>query len=289
VAVPSGLIHNVADDDQGALDQVRTYLSYFPRSAWSYPPSTVGGDQEPRAVPELLSIVPRNNRRVYDMREVLDAVTDDGDWFEIQPGFGAAIICALARLGGHPIAIVANQPKVMAGAIDANAADKAAHMIMVADSFHLPLVFLSDNPGMLPGTRSERDGVLSSGARMFAAQTQATSIKLHLTLRKAYGFGSMVMGMIAYDSQSATFSFPGATLGAMGARASSSAMHAGESDAAMLHDAELQASFNSARRLGFDELIDPRETRNALLASLHLAVSRRQAHAEPKARYGITP
>ena len=97
----------------------------------------------------------RDNRRVYDMRAVLDVVFDRPDWFEVQPKFGQAIICALAHLGGHPVAVVANQPKVMAGSIDADAADKAAHFIMVADSFHLPIVFLADNPGMLPGSRSE--------------------------------------------------------------------------------------------------------------------------------------
>ena len=90
------------------------------------------------------------------MRAVLDVVFDRPDWFEVQPKFGPAIICALAHLGGHPVAVVANQPKVLAGSIDADAADKAAHFIMVADSFHLPIVFLADNPGMLPGSRSEK-------------------------------------------------------------------------------------------------------------------------------------
>ena len=295
VAVPSGLVHNVAGDDAGALAQVRTYLSYVPPSAWSYPPAEPldpadpDADQGPRPVPELLGIVPRNNRRTYDMRDVVDVLVDGGRWFEVQPGFGTAMICALAHLGGQPVAVVANQPQVMAGAIDADAADKAAHFITVADSFHLPLVFLSDNPGMLPGTASERAGVLRSGARMFAAQTQATVPKLHVTLRKAYGFGSMVMAMIAYDRQTATYAFPGATLGAMGARASGEAMRADEDERSALRDAELQASYSSAGRLGFDELIDPRETRDVLLGALDLALSRRQAAPEPKARFGITP
>src|SRR5690606_7430939 len=107
----------------------------------------------------------------YDIRAVLDVVFDSPDWFEVQPGYGAAIVCALAHLGGHPVAVVANQPDVLAGSIDAAAAEKAAHFISVADSFHLPLVFLADNPGMLPGRDSERAGVLRSGARMFVAQT----------------------------------------------------------------------------------------------------------------------
>ena len=289
VSIPSGLVNNLAPDDASALEVLRHYLSYFPSSAWSYPPAVHGGDQGLRRTDDLLRIVPRDSRRVYDMRDVLDVVVDDGAWFEVQPGFGQAMICALAHLGGEPVAIVANQPMVLAGSIDADAADKAAHFIMVADSFHLPLVFLADNPGMLPGSASERSGVLRSGARMFAAQTQATSPKIHLTLRKAYGFGSMVMSLVGFDNQSATFAYPGATLGAMGANAMSRATGADADEAAVLREAELQASYRSAETLGFDELIDPRETRNALLDALHRAVARRQAAPEPVARFAITP
>ena len=292
VAIPSGLIHNVAPDDPSALQLIRDYLSYFPSSAWSYPPSRGardGDDQGPRPTDELLDIVPRDSRKVYDMRRVIDVIVDNGDWSEVQPGFGGAVICGLAHLGGEPIAIVANQPRVLAGSIDANAADKAAHFIMVADSFHLPLVFLADNPGVLPGSASERAAILRSGARMFAAQTQATTVKLHLLLRKAYGFGSMVMSMISFDRQSATFAYPGATLGVMGAGAMSRAKGADSDEAAELRAAELGASYRSASTLGVDELIDPRETRDALLHALQRALWRRQAAPEPVSRTAITP
>lgn len=293
VALPSGVIHNVAEDDEAVLDDVRRYLSYFPASAWSYPSpqpaAEAGAAAEPRPTPELLDIVSRDNRRVYDMRAVLDVVFDTADWFEVQPQFGRAIVCALAHLGGHPVAVVANQPQVLAGSIDADAADKAAHFIMVADSFHLPIVFLADNPGMLPGSRSERTGVLRAGARMFAAQTAATTLKLHVTLRKAYGFGSMVMSLLGFDHQVATFAYPGATMGAMSAAALSRASHAGEDLSAKLRNAELEASYRSAEHMGFDELIDPRETRDALLASLKRGLSSRQAAAEPVARTVILP
>lgn len=291
VALPSGVIHNVAESDEEVLDDIRRYLSYFPPSAWSYPPPAAdpGESSGPRHTPELLDIVSRDNRRGYDMRAVLDVVFDRPDWFEIQPRYGRAIICALAHLGGQPVAVVANQPQVLAGSIDAAAADKAAHFIMVADSFHLPLVFLADNPGMLPGSRSERAGVLRAGGRMFAAQTAATTVKLHLTLRKAYGFGSMVMSLLGFDHQVATFAYPAATMGAMSAAALSRAAHAGEDLSAALRDAELQASYRSAERLGFDELIDPRETRDALLAALLRGISARQAAAEPVSRTVILP
>jgi len=290
VAVPSGVVHNVAEDDEAVLDDIRRYLSYFPPSAWSYPSGTPAGETTaPRATPELLDVVSRDNRRVYDMRGVLDVVFDRPDWFEVQPTFGRAIICALAHLGGHPVAVVANQPKVLAGSIDADAADKAAHFIMVADSFHLPIVFLADNPGMLPGSQSERSGVLRSGARMFAAQTAATTLKLHVTLRKAYGFGSMVMSLLGFDDQVATFAYPGATMGAMSAAALSRASHAAEDFEAKLRTMELEASYRSAEHLGFDELIDPRETRDALLVALQRGIYSRQAAAEPVRRTVIAP
>jgi acetyl-CoA carboxylase carboxyltransferase component len=290
VAVPSGVIHNVAEDDEAVIADIRRYLSYFPPSAWSYPaPMPADEDSRPRPTPELLDIVSRDNRRGYDMRAVLDVIFDRPDWFEVQPQYGKAIICALAHLGGHPVAVVANQPQVLAGSIDAAAADKAAHFIMVADSFHLPIVFLADNPGMLPGSRSERSGVLRAGARMFAAQTAATTLKLHVTLRKAYGFGSMVMSLLGFDHQVATFAYPGATMGAMSAAALSRASHAGEDLADKLRNAELQASYRSAEGMGFDELIDPRETRDALLASLLRGLSSRQAAAEPVMRTVILP
>ena len=289
VALASGLIHNVADDDASALATVRAYLSYFPSSAWSYPTCVLGGDDGPRTVTEITDLVPLNGRQIYDMRTVIDVVFDADSGFEVQPIFGPSVICALVRLGGHPVAVVANQPQVLAGSINAAAAVKAAHFIAVADSFHLPLVFLSDNPGVLPGSASERAGILRKGARMYVAQTLATVPKFEVTLRKAYGFGSMVMGMIPFDGQAGVFAFPGATMGATGASAMSRARGSDADEAEMLRTREVEASYRSAQSFGFDELIDPREIRNVLLHSLERSLHRRQAAAEPVARIGITP
>jgi acetyl-CoA carboxylase carboxyltransferase component len=289
VALASGLIHNAADDDAAALDLVRRYLSYFPSSAWAYPHDRATDDAAPRPVPEMLDIVPRNGRRVYDMRTVIEVVFDAGSVFEVQPDFGRSLITSLCTLGGRPVAVVANQPLVLAGSIDADAADKGAHFISVADSFHLPLIFLSDNPGVMPGSASERRAILRSGARMFAAQTQATTPKFEVTFRKAYGFGSMVMGMIPFDGQSAVFALPGATMGAMGAAALSRARGSDADEAAMLRAAEVEASFRSAESFGFDELIDPREIRDVLLHSLERALYRRREAPEPVSRIAIVP
>ena len=289
VAISSGTIHNAAPDDAAALDLVRAYLSYFPSSAWSYPEWYDGDDTAPRPVPELVDLVPRSGTVAYDMRRVLDIVFDAGSAFEVQPSFGSSIITALCRLGGHPVAVVANQPAVLAGSLDAAAADKAAHFITVADSFHLPLILLSDNPGVMPGSVSEQEAILRSGARMYAAQAMAAVPKLALTFRKAYGFGALVMGKGPYDGQSGVFAFPGATGGAMGAAAMSRSRKSDEDEAAVLHRLELEASYRSAEGFGGDELIDPRETRNVLLHSLERALYRRQVAPGPATRSGITP
>ena len=169
VALASGLIHNVADDDATALALLRAYLSYFPSSAWSYPARVSGGDDGPRVVAEITDLVPLNGRRVYDMRTVIDVVFDANSSFEVQPVFGRSVICALARLGGHPVAVVASQPQVLAGSINVDAADKAAHFIAVADSFHLPLVFLSDIPACF---REARPSVPASCARVRACTSR---------------------------------------------------------------------------------------------------------------------
>lgn len=289
VALASGLIHNLAESDREVAEQIRIYLSFFPSSAWSYPTVRPTNDPTTRSTEAIFDIVPRNGRQGYDMSEVITCVVDDGSWFEVQPKFGRAIVCALARIGGHPVAVIANQPMVLAGSVDADAADKAAHFIDVADAFHLPLVFLADNPGMLPGSASERAGVLRSGARMFAAQTRARVPKVHLTLRKAYGFGSMVMSLPAFDGQTATFGYPGATLGAMGASAFAESLGSDADESERLRRLETDASMRSAERFGFDELIDPVDTRRHIGAALSLALNRRQVPAAPRQMSAVMP
>ena len=289
VAVASGLIHDVVDDDRAALDRIRTWLSFFPTSAWSYPPRSEGADTGPRPVGDLVDLIPRRSTRGYDVGPVVERLVDEGRFFEVQSGFGASIVCGLAHLGGDPVAVVANQPAVRAGTIDVAAADKAAHFIQVADSFHLPLVFLTDNPGVLAGTASERAGILRAGARMFAAQTQARTVKVQATLRKAYGFGSLAMSMVSFDGQTASVALPGVTMGAMGARGAGRAVGADEATAEAIGEAEATAIYRSASRLGFDEVVAPAELRDVLLDAVARGLSRRQQSAEPTARTAITP
>jgi acetyl-CoA carboxylase carboxyltransferase component len=289
VSVLSGVIHNVAADDKTALDVIRDYLSYFPSSSWGYAPRGSGADQGRRRLDELLDIIPTDGRQLYDMRHVVSVLVDDGTFFQVQPDFGETMITALAHIGGVPVAIVANQPSVKGGSIDSDGADKGARFIQIADSYHLPIVNLCDNPGVLAGSDAERAGILRHGGRMFAAQVATQSPKFHITLRKAYGFGGCIMGMLGFNGQTSTYAIPGATLGAMPAAGSSKATRADEDTTALLRQAELESSYKSARGLGFDELLDPRDLRDVLIDGLEVIVARRDPAPRPVARVGYLP
>src|SRR5258708_23576815 len=168
------------------------------------------------------------------MRAVGERFVEAGSCLEIQPGYGAAIVCALARLGGRSVAIVANDPSVRAGTVDSAAAEKAAHFIDVAGAFHLPCIFLADNPGVMAGTQAEKAGALRAVARMFAAQHRLRSPKLHVTVRKAFGFGSSIMGMNPFDSQTISLTFPAITLGALPASSGAAPAQPNQAQAARL-------------------------------------------------------
>jgi methylmalonyl-CoA decarboxylase subunit alpha len=286
----SGVAHNAVPDDGTALDLVRRYLGYFPSNAWQYPPAPSSGtDTGPREVDELTDLIPADPRRGYDVRPVVELVADRDSVLEIEPAFGRPVVTALARLGGEAVAIVANQPAAKAGAIDSDAADKAAHFLEVADAFHLPALFLADNPGVLAGTAAERSGILRHAARMFAAQARVRAPKLHVTLRKAYGFGSSLMAMNPFDRQTITLAFPGARLGAMPATGGGAAAGVDGDTQQLLEHAELGGAYSSADTMSYDNVIEPRELRNALLAALRLASTRRSEPPSPARHHGIRP
>ncbi|MEV0810972.1 carboxyl transferase domain-containing protein [Micromonospora sp. NPDC050200] len=289
-AAASGVAHNVARDADEALGLARRYLSYFPSSAWRHPPvNGEGADVGERVLTELLDLIPPNPRRPYDMRAVLASLVDAGSLFEVQPAYGSGVITALARLGGRAVAVVANQPMVRAGAIDVAAAAKAARFIEITSAFHLPVVMLADNPGVLPGSASERAGILRAAARMFAAQHRCGVPKLHVTIRKAFGFGSSVMGMNAFDGQTVSLAFPGVVLGGIPAAVGGRTAKADAETRRALVDNEAAGPWRLASSVTYDEVIDPRELRNALLAGLRLAAGRLTGPAEPVARTGYLP
>lgn len=273
VAIASGLIHDLADSETIALDRIRTWLGYLPSSAWEPPPRLPpAGCAEPRR--SVVDIVPANPRLPYDMVELIEAVVDPASWYEVQAGFGRSMVTGFARLGGFTVAVVANQPLHLAGAIDAAAADKAAHFVGVADCFHVPLLFLTDNPGVLAGTAAERAGILRHAGRLFAVQHGATVPKVQLTVRKAYGFGSTVMGMNPFDHQTMNLAWPGVTFGAMPARGGDDAVGADDDRRAGMIRAEIESGYRSARNLSVDDVIDPETTRDALTRAFELCAAR---------------
>jgi acetyl-CoA carboxylase carboxyltransferase component len=276
----SGVIHNVVTDDVEAIELAQRYLGYFPLNAWEVPPFRDRGDVGPRRLDGLLELIPPDARRPYSIHPVLDALVDDGSLLEIQPTFGRSIVTALAYLGGRSVAIVANDPSVMAGTIDSNAADKAAHFLSVADAFGLPCVFLADNPGVLAGTAAEQQGILRHAARMFAVQHRLTVPKLHVTLRKAFGFGSSVMAMNPFDDQTLTLAFPSITLGALPASSEASAI-ADPEERRRVAAQQANASITAGSWLAYDDVIDPRDLRDALLAGLALTEGRQTAPPSP--------
>jgi acetyl-CoA carboxylase carboxyltransferase component len=286
----SGVVHNRAAGDSEALEAARSYLRYFPQSAWEAPPrledEAAGAE---RRLDEILALIPPDSFKPYKMKRVLECLVDEGSLFEVQPHFGSALITALAFLGGQSVAVVANDPSTKAGALDSDAANKAARFIEVVGSFHLPVIFLADNPGVQAGTKAEREGALRAAARMFAAQRRLRSPKLHVTVRKAFGFGSSVMAMNPFDGQTLCVAFPGATLGAMPAGSGGRAAKAVASEQAELDALQAGGPFKVASSLGFDEVIDPRELRNVLLAGLRLSAQRTTSAQEPLRRVGLLP
>ncbi|QDQ98896.1 acetyl-CoA carboxylase carboxyltransferase subunit [Tomitella fengzijianii] len=266
-AAVSGVAHNVATDVDAALALVRRYLSYLPSRAGQAPPFTRTGDGD-RTVDALLDIIPPDPRRPYDMLDVLEEIVDEGTLLPIQPEYGPSMITALARIGGRSVAVVANQPAVLAGAIDVAAADKAARFVATTAGFGLPLVQLADNPGVLSGSASERAGILREAARMFVAQHRAAVPKLHVTIRKAFGFGSSVMGQNAFGGQTVSLAFPGAMLGGIPAAVGGETSGADDDTRRALVEHEASGPWQLAQTATYDDVIDPRELRNRLLAAL---------------------
>lgn len=285
----SGVAHNLVKDDAEAIALARRYLSYFPLNAWQRPPQVESGDIGERRLDDILSLISPDPRIPFDARKLLHMLVDEGSLLEIQPAYGGGIVTALARLGGRSVAILANNPAVMAGAVDAAAACKAAHFLDVAGAFHLPVIFLTDNPGIMPGSAAERSGVLRHAARMFVAQHRLKVPKIHVTLRKAFGFGSSIMAMNPFDNQTLSLSFPAISLGAMPAASGSEAAKLDAETRARIMAEQAGGAFHLADKMGFDDVIDPRELRNALLKGLMLAEGRQSEAVGPVLHRGIAP
>jgi methylmalonyl-CoA decarboxylase subunit alpha len=289
VHLASGVAHNLAADDFAAIQLARNYLSFLPANAWGAAPQAEGADQGPRRLDAILDLISPDPRMPFDARALLSMLADEGGLLEIQPAYGASLLTAFARLGGTSVAIVANNPAIMAGAIDSAAAQKAARFLSIADAFHLPVIFLTDNPGVLPGSAAEQAGALRHAARFFAMQHRLQVPKLHVTLRKAFGFGSSIMAMNPFDNQTLSLAFPAISLGAMPADAGADSAKMSDDEKRDAIARQTGAAWEMAHKVAYDDVIDPRDLRIALLNGLTLMRNRMGAGNAPTARIGILP
>jgi propionyl-CoA carboxylase beta chain len=212
----SGVAHFAFDDDTQAIGAVRSLLAYLPANNAEDPPYIASHDNPERRDEKLKTIIPDQPNKPYDVREVIRAVVDDQHLFEIQQNFAMNMVIAFARLNGQSVGIVANQPQMLAGAIDINASDKAARFVRFCDCFNIPIITFVDVPGFLPGTEQEFGGVIRHGAKLLYAYAEATVPKITVILRKAYGGAYCVMGP-KHLRADFNFALPTAEIAVMGA------------------------------------------------------------------------
>jgi acetyl-CoA carboxylase carboxyltransferase component len=289
----SGVADLEVADDRACIAAVKEYLSYFPTSNLEQPPALpCDGRDHGRGAG---SLVPDSAPR-YDMKKVIEHLVDHGRVFEIKPGWARNLITGLCRLGGRPVGIVANQPMVLGGALDVDAADKAARFIMLCDAFHIPLLFLQDVPGFLVGSKVERQGIIRHGAKMLYAVSEATVPKVTVVVRKAYGAGYFVMCGRAYEPD-LIVAWPTAEISVMGPEGGTNIIFRKEIAAAASPDEERARRVEEFRRLInpyiaaggalIDDVIDPRETRPVVIRALEMA--RTKKVERPWKKHGVMP
>ncbi|HZM73348.1 MAG TPA: acyl-CoA carboxylase subunit beta [Candidatus Polarisedimenticolia bacterium] len=293
----SGVAHLAGADEAQALDLARRLLSHLPSNNLEAPPTTESGDPIDRMDVELDSIIPDDAGRPYDMHGVIERVVDDGTFLEIQPGWAANILVGFARLGGASVGIVAQQPAVLAGALDIDASVKAARFVRTCDAFNVPLVTFVDVPGFLPGVEQEHGGIIRHGAKLLYAYAEATVPKLTVITRKAYGGAYDVMSS-KHIRADLNLAWPTAEIAVMGAEGAVNIVFRSELAGADDVDAErrnlvdrYEAEFNhpyvAAARGYIDEVILPSETRTRLIRALRLLEGKRETN--PRKKHGNIP
>jgi acetyl-CoA carboxylase carboxyltransferase component len=285
----------VADDPE-CIEAIKDYLSYFPSNCEQKPPLRETSDTDDRMSEKLLDIVPESSRQPYDMYEVIGEIVDDGEIFDIKPKFARTLITCLARFGGMPCGIVANQPKQLAGILENDSADKAARFINLCDAFNIPLLFLQDVPGFMVGSKVEQAGIIRHGAKMLYAVSRATVPKVTVVVRKAYGAGYYVMCGKAYEPD-LIVAWPGAEISVMGPEGAvniigRSAIEASDDPEAtrqqMLEQVKSSIDpYLAAKNDLVDDIIDPRETRPTVINGLRMAADKRVQR--PWRKHGVMP
>jgi acetyl-CoA carboxylase carboxyltransferase component len=293
----SGVAHLAARDEAEAMDHVRRLLAHLPQNNLADPPMGPTSDPSDRIDAALDGVVPDESAKPYDMHDVLRRVVDDGEFFELQPAWAGNILIGYARLGGRPVGIVAQQPSVLAGALDIDASVKAARFVRTCDAFNIPLVTFVDVPGFLPGVAQEHGGIIKHGAKLLYAYCEATVPKVTVITRKAYGGAYDVMSS-KHIRGDMNFAWPTAEIAVMGAEGAVNIIFkdaiAGAEDAPAEHKrlvAEYETEFSNpyiaAGRGYIDEVILPRETRPRLIRALEVLENKRDTN--PRKKHGNIP
>lgn len=293
----SGAIDNRAKDESDSFWQIKKFLSYMPNNVYQQPPVLPTNDPVDREEPELLSIIPRERTKAYDMRRVIELIVDDGDYFEIKPEFGASIHTIFARIGGYTVGIVANNPNDIAGAMSADSADKQGHFVELCDHFHIPIVFLADVPGFMIGPRAESTGTLRHGMRAYWATYLATVPVFTVITRKNFGMAGQAtanVGSINYR-----VGWPSGDWGSIPIEGGVAAAYRREIESAPDPDqrrAEIEAHllqfrnpFRTAEAFGIEDIIDPRQTRSYIHRFLELAYETLSTQLGVKSKAGVRP
>ncbi len=294
----SGVADQEVADDRACLEMVRDYLSYFPGHNREDPPIRPTDDPVDRRCDKVLELVPVNQRRAYDVRKVIEEIVDDGRALEMKPQWARNVVTALARFGGRPAGIIANQPMMLGGALDVNSADKVARFVWLCDAFNIPLVFLMDVPGFLVGSNVEKQGIIRHGSKMLFAVSEATVPKITVVTRKGYGAGYFVMNGFAYEPEYIV-AWPTAEISVMGPEGAVNIIFRKEIEAAPEEDRDRMRServklvregispYIAAGWAGVDDVIDPRDTRRAIYRGLSL--SRSKTVERPWRKHGVLP
>jgi acetyl-CoA carboxylase carboxyltransferase component len=293
----SGVAHFVTDTEAEALAGVRRLLSYLPSSNRQAPPVGPAADDPERAEKALLTIIPDHPGQPYDMKELIRYLVDRETFLEVQPHWGANLVIGLARLDGMPVGVVANQPKILAGALDINASTKGARFVRFCDAFNIPLLTLVDVPGFLPGTQQEYGGIIRHGAKLLYAFAEATVPKLTVITRKAYGGAYDVMAS-KHIRADYNLAWPTAEIAVMGPQAAVNIIFKRQIAAAPDPDAKARAlvadyverfanPYAAAERGYVDDVVEPHQTRASLIRALHLLEGKRVER--PARKHGNIP
>jgi acetyl-CoA carboxylase carboxyltransferase component len=289
VHMRSGVVDNLAQDERDAFEQIRRFLSYLPSNVWESPPVAEPDDDPQRTEPELLGIVPRDRRRPYDMRRLLRAVLDRDSLFEIAPLYGRSQITALARLNGHPVGVLGNDPKIYAGAMCAGGAQKVRRFVDLCDTFHLPIVSFVDEPGFMIGSAAERAATIRYGTAALCSVVQSTVPWASVLVRKAFG----VAAAAHFGPEGLVVCWPSVETGALPLEGGVAVAYRREIESApdpAARRRELESAlaaqrspFPRAEAFSVHDLLDPRQTRPVLCRWVEWMAPRVREQLGPRA------